>query len=120
MSPVKIRRFTIGGTDKMLVWDDLDEDQKIKIYSSGIHFQPEEQRSMIIPQYRIGDIHSPRLQKTEALVGVAQHFADVIQGETLSIMDGTEGLKIVQTLEMAQSRIDDNLRRVRSRREMPQ
>ncbi|WP_425905847.1 Gfo/Idh/MocA family protein [Nitrobacter sp. TKz-YC02] len=120
MSPVKIRRFTIGGADKMLVWDDLDEDQKIKIYSSGIHFQPEEQRSMIIPQYRIGDIHSPRLQKTEALVGVAQHFADVIQGETLSIMDGVQGLKIVQTLEMAQSRIDDNLRRVRSRRAMPQ
>jgi predicted dehydrogenase len=120
MSPVKIRRFTIGGADKMLVWDDLDEDQKIKIYSSGIHFQPEEQRSMIIPQYRIGDIHSPRLQKTEALVGVAQHFADVIQGETLSIMDGVQGLKIVQTLELAQSRIDDNLRRVRSRRAMPQ
>jgi predicted dehydrogenase len=120
MSPVKIRRFTIGGTDKMLVWDDLDEDQKIKIYSSGIHFQPEEQRSMVIPQYRIGDIHSPRLRKTEALVGVAQHFADVVQGKASSIMDGTEGLKIVRTLEMAQARLDNNLKRVRLQRDMPQ
>ncbi|WP_035968903.1 Gfo/Idh/MocA family protein [Bradyrhizobium sp. WSM1417] len=119
MSPVKIRRFTIGGTDKMLVWDDLDEDQKIKIYSSGIHFQPEEQRSMIIPQYRIGDIHSPRLRKMEALVGVTQHFADVIKGKASSIMDGSEGLKIVRTLELAQARLDSNLKRVRSQREEP-
>ncbi|MCK1364129.1 Gfo/Idh/MocA family oxidoreductase [Bradyrhizobium sp. 62] len=119
MSPVKIRRFTIGGTEKMLVWDDLDEDQKIKIYSSGIHFQPEEQRSMIIPQYRIGDIHSPRLRKTEALNGVAEHFADVIQGKVPSIMAGNEGLKIVRTLELAQARLDNNLERVRSQRDKP-
>jgi len=117
MSPVKIRRFTIGGTDKMLVWDDLDEDQKIKIYSSGIHFHPEEQRANIIPQYRIGDIHSPRLRKTEALIGVAQHFSDVILNKVPSIMDGTQGLKIVQTLETAQSKLDENLRRVQTRRE---
>jgi predicted dehydrogenase len=116
MSPVKIRRFTIGGTDKMLVWDDLDEDQRIKIYSSGIHFQPEEQRQAIIPQYRIGDIYSPRLRKTEALAGVAQHFVDVIQKKTASIMNGEEGLRIVKILETAQSRLEENLRRVRQRR----
>lgn len=119
MSPVKIRRFTIGGTDKMLVWDDLDEDQRIKIYSSGIHFQPEEERQTIIPQYRIGDIHSPRLQKTEALRGVAQHFVDVIKGKTTSIMSGEQGLRIVQTLEAAQTSLDTNLRRVRAQRGNP-
>jgi predicted dehydrogenase len=116
MSPVKIRRFTIGGTEKMLVWDDLDEDQRIKIYSSGIHFQPEEQRQTIIPQYRIGDIYSPRLRKKEALVGVAQHFVDVIQNKATSIMDGERGLRIVEILETAQSKLDENLRRVRERR----
>jgi predicted dehydrogenase len=119
MSPVKIRRFTIGGTDKMLVWDDLDEDQRIKIYSSGIHFQPEEERQTIIPQYRIGDIHSPRLQKTEALRGVAQHFMDVIKSKTTSIMSGEQGLRIVQTLEAAQTSLDANLRRVRAQRGNP-
>ena len=81
MSPVKIRRFAIGGTKKMLIWDDLDQDQKIKVFDSGISFQPEDQRSRIIPDY--GTRHllaaTPR---TEALAGVAGHFVDVIKGGT--------------------------------------
>jgi predicted dehydrogenase len=116
MSPVKIRRMTIGGTNKMLIWDDLDQDQKIKIYDHGIELHAEEQRPLIVPQYRIGDIHSPRVPISEALAGVAEHFVEVIHGETLSIMDGSKGLRVVQLLETAQHQLDKSLTHIAAQR----
>lgn len=115
MSPVKVRRFAVGGTEKMLIWDDLDHDQKIRIYNSGIHFYPEADRSTIIPEYRIGDIYSPRILSSEALAGVVGHFAEVIGGKTQSIMDGERGLSIVRILDDAQRKLDRNLADIRAR-----
>jgi predicted dehydrogenase len=109
MSPVKIRRFLVGGTNKMLIWDDLDHDQKLKIYDCGICFQPEAERAHIIPDYRIGDIYSPRVPIREALCGVADHFIKVIRGEERSIMDGERGLRVVRLLETAQEVLSRNL-----------
>lgn len=109
MSPVKVRRIAIGGTRKMMVWDDLDREERIKIFNSGIQFQPEDQRSVIIPDYRIGDIYSPRIPNREALAGVVEHFAQVISGSTTSIMDGRRGLRIVRILEAAQKILDRDL-----------
>lgn len=109
MSPVKIRRFTIGGTAKMLIWDDLDQDQKIKIYDHGIEFQPQDQRSAIIPEYRIGDIFSPRVSRREALSGVANHFVRVIGGAEPCIMDARKGLKVVRILEEAQRQLNRSM-----------
>jgi predicted dehydrogenase len=106
MSPVKVRRIAVGGTRKMLVWDDLDQDQKIRVYNSGIEYLPAEERNSMIPQYRIGDIHSPRLAKTEALTGVIDHFANVILGRQASILSPERGLKIVRILEMTQAILD--------------
>ena len=109
MSPVKVRRIAIGGSSQMAVWDDLDQDEKLKIYNSGIEVQPEDQRGTIIPSYRIGDIHSPRLPSREPLAGVVQHFRRVIAGEEESLMDGHRGLKIVQLLEAAQRSLTASL-----------
>jgi predicted dehydrogenase len=106
MSPVKVRRIAVGGTRKMLVWDDLDEDQKIRVYNSGIEYQPADERNSMIPQYRIGDIYSPRLARGEALVGVVRHFADVIAGREQSILSAERGLKIVRILEQTQKILD--------------
>lgn len=117
MSPVKVRRFTVGGTKKMLVWDDLDQDQKIKIYDHGIEFQQEDQRKTILPEYRIGDIYSPLISRKEALRGVAEHFIQVIRGEAKSIMDGQRGLRVVKILEAAQTELDRNLQLVASKRQ---
>ena len=116
MSPVKIRRTTIGGTSKMLIWDDLDQDQKIKVYDHGIEIHAEEERPLIVPQYRIGDIHSPRVPINEALAGVAEHFVKVIHGETRSIMDGSKGLRVVQLLETAQHQLDKSLAHIAAQR----
>ncbi|MDX2257496.1 MAG: Gfo/Idh/MocA family oxidoreductase [Hyphomicrobiaceae bacterium] len=117
MSPVKVRRFTIGGTQQMLIWDDLDQDQKIKIYDHGIEFQPQESRNLIIPEYRIGDIYSPKVSRREALAGVASHFAAVIAGTEASIMDGAKGLKVVEILERADAKLTANLAVTAGRRQ---
>jgi predicted dehydrogenase len=107
MSPVKVRRTAVGGLKKMLVWNDLDKEEKIKIYNSGIAIQPEAVREVIIPSYRIGDIYSPRIPETEALGGVIAHFNAVIRGETKSIMDGEKGLRMVRTMVRAQERLNE-------------
>jgi predicted dehydrogenase len=109
MSPTKVRRIAIGGTRKMMVWDDLNREERIKIFNSGIQVQPEDQRSVIIPDYRIGDIYSPRISNREALTGVVDHFAQVIAGTQASIMDGRRGLRIVRILESAQKILDEEL-----------
>jgi predicted dehydrogenase len=114
MSPVKVRRVAIGGTNKMVVWDDLDREEKVKIFNSGIQVQPEDQRTVIIPDYRIGDIYSPRLGTHEALTAVIRHFAEVIEGDTVSIMSGERGLRVVRVLEASQQILDQNLERDRT------
>lgn len=116
MSPVKMRRTAIGGDKKMLIWDDLNADERIKIYNSGITHQPDEMRNMMLPQYRIGDVYSPRLDNREALAGVVQHFARVIAGEEQPLMDGRRGLRVVRTLERAEVALTANLAHVASLR----
>jgi predicted dehydrogenase len=110
MSPVKVRRTAIGGSTKMAVWDDLDRDEALRIYDSGISVRPQEDRNIILPGYRIGDVHSPRLPVTEPLAAVVEHFYRVIMGEEKSIMDGEKGLLNVRTLEQIQKVMDVNLK----------
>jgi predicted dehydrogenase len=109
MSPVKVRRIAIGGTDKMIVWDDLNNEEKVKIFNSGIQIQAQDNREVIIPGYRIGDIYSPRVANREALAGVIEHFSRVIDGKEASIMSGEHGLRIVRVLEASQKILDQNL-----------
>jgi predicted dehydrogenase len=113
MSPVKVRRVAIGGTNQMVVWDDLNREETVKVYNSGIQVQPEDQRTVIIPGYRIGDVSSPRLANREALASVIEHFANVINGKEKSIMSGERGLRIVRILEASQKVLDDNLKHAR-------
>jgi len=113
MSPAKVRRIAIGGDRRMVVWDDLDREERIRIYDSGIRVHPRDERFTIIPEYRIGDIHSPRIASGEALAGVVRHFADVIEKGERPIMGGEEGLRVVRMLEAAQAALDSSLARVR-------
>lgn len=106
MSPIKVRRIAIGGTDKMIVWDDLNPEEKVKIFNSGIQLQSEDQRTVIIPGYRIGDIYSPRIANREALTSVIEHFSRVIDGKEKSIMSGERGLRVVRILEASQKVLD--------------
>lgn len=112
MSPVKVRRIAVGGSEKMVVWDDLNLEERLKIYSSGIEFQSEEQRDVIVPSYRIGDIYSPRIPNGEPLARIVDHFGRVIRDNVPSPIDGVAGLRIVRLLEAAQRALDNSLRAV--------
>jgi predicted dehydrogenase len=110
MSPVKVRRTAIGGSKKMVVWDDLNTEERIKIYNSGIELRPEEQRYI---HYRIGDIYSPRVQQGEALSGMVQEVVRGIKGDRRSSIDGQHGLRIVRMLELAQRSLSVSLESTR-------
>lgn len=103
MSPVKIRKIIIGGSRKMLVFDDLDPSEKIKLYDKGIRVTKTDKNSIYqsLVQYRIGDIYSPSIDSTEALKAVICHFADCIKNHKTPVTDGIAGLRVVRLLEAA-------------------
>ena len=115
MSPVKARRVAIGGSKRMVVWNDLSPTARLNIYDSGITVHPEDTRDILIPSYRIGDVYSPRLSDKEPLAAVAEHFRSVINGTACSVMDGRKGLRIVSLLEQAQRSLDASLQATRRR-----
>ena len=117
MSPVKVRRTAIGGLKRMLVWNDLDQEEKIKIYNSGIDFHRDKERRIVLPEYRIGDIFSPRVSVREALASVVEHFYEVIAGQQDSILGADRGLRVLSMVERAQAALDESLRASRQRKE---
>ena len=112
MSPVKARRIAFGGTKQMVVWNDLDPDETLKIYNSGIEFRSEEERDVFVPGYRIGDIHSPRLDRSEALANMVEHFYQAIAGQAKPLVDGRAGLQVVELLEQTQRALDSSLGKI--------
>jgi predicted dehydrogenase len=114
MSPVKVRRIAVGGSDKMVVWDDLNRDEPLKIYDSGITTHPGQDREIILPSYRIGSVSSPRLAGNEPLVDVVEHFRQVILGQAVARSDGHVGRRVLRTIERAQAALDLSLRRVQA------
>ena len=111
MSPIKVRRVAIGGTKQMLIWDDLAHDEKIKIYNAGVELHSPDERTLIIPGYRMGDMISPRLPRTEALSNVVDHIVSVITGrEKNDILSGERGLRVVRVLQRIQERLDEEAR----------
>jgi predicted dehydrogenase len=117
MSPVKVRRIAVGGTNQMAVWDDLNQDEKLKVYDSGIEIQPEDERRTLVPSYRIGDVLSPRIRGHEPLAAVVEHFRRVIAGEQASLLSGQHGLQIVRLLEQTQIALDASLAKLNCGRE---
>jgi predicted dehydrogenase len=107
MSPVKIRRIIIGGSKKMIVFDDLDPAEKIKIYDKGILLGKAEKTVFYqnIIQYRIGDMYAPKIDQTEALKVLIDHLADCIINRKKPITDGESGLRVVTILEAADKSI---------------
>lgn len=104
MSPVKIRRIMIGGSKKMVVFDDLSPDEKVKIYDKGIKLldAPKDKIYKNLIQYRIGDMYAPNIESTEALKSEVAHIVDCIQNKKKPLTDGKAGLNVVKLLEAAQ------------------
>jgi predicted dehydrogenase len=119
MSPVKVRRVAVGGSKQMVVWDDLNLEERVKIYNSGIEIRPQSERLAIVPSYRIGDVLSPRIANREALESVVEEFAKAITERCPSIIGGREGVRVVRMLEQAQASLDAALREVAKKRCRP-
>ena len=84
LSPVKVRTTLIGGKDKMLVWNDLEADEKIKVYDRGVNITSGEGVYDLLVSYRSGDVWAPRCDQTEALKVELEYFLDCIDGESLA------------------------------------
>jgi predicted dehydrogenase len=102
LAPVKIRRMLIGGSQKMVVYDDLEPDEKIKIYDKGITISSnEESKYKLLVGYRTGDMLAPQLDMAEALRVEARHFIRCVEGKEKPLTDGEAGLRVVRILEAA-------------------
>jgi predicted dehydrogenase len=104
-SPVKIRMTLVGGTEKMIVFNDMEPTEKIKVYDSGYSLKSDEEKQKILVDYRAGDIFTPKLQMTEALSLMALDFVNAVTKGTKPISDFNIGLDVVKILEAAQRSI---------------
>jgi len=104
LAPVKVRQILIGGSKKMITYDDLQPSEKVKVYDKGISFtdDPEQIYQMRVG-YRTGDMWAPRLDTTEALRVAGEHFVDCILQGTVPLTNGHLGLRVVELIEAATS-----------------
>jgi predicted dehydrogenase len=107
LSPVKVRTTLIGGEKKMLVWNDLEADEKIKIYDKGIDVTSQQGLYNLLVNYRSGDMWSPQVDRFEALSHELAYFVDCIVHDKVPFNDGAAGLRVVKMLEAA----DQSLRK---------
>jgi len=101
LSPVKVRTTLIGGEKKMLVWNDLEADEKIKVYDKGVDIKSREGVYRMLVNYRSGDMWSPQVEPAEALKTELDYFIDCIGNSKKPINDGHAGWRVVKMLEAA-------------------
>jgi predicted dehydrogenase len=110
LSPVKIRRTLIAGSRRMIVYDDIEPTEKVRIYDKGVTrtaYTADEEAYKTLVSYRTGDVWVPKLDPTEALHYVCAEFLDSIRDARPSASDGRAGLRVVRLLEAAQASIND-------------
>lgn len=102
LAPVKVRTILIGGSKKMVVYDDTEADEKIKVYDKGVSLSSESDERAIRVSYRAGDMWAPRLERYEALAKVVDHFLDCIESGVPCLTGGTAGRQVLRILEMSE------------------
>jgi predicted dehydrogenase len=113
LAPVKLRSTLIGGSKRMIVYDDLEPSEKIRVYEKGVTLNggPERRASALV-DYRVGDMFAPYIDKTEPLQRVCESFIEAIRTGTPPLTDGRAGLEVVRILEAAQESIRKDGERV--------
>lgn len=102
LSPMKIRRTVLSGTEKTILFDDMAVDERIRVYEAGV-----QQDASDLLQYRLGDISIPRIPNNEALRTELEHFRDCIQNQSEPVTSARSSLRIIAVLESAQQSIND-------------
>ncbi len=101
LSPVKVRTTLIGGERRMVVWNDLDADEKVKVYDKGVAITNGHGIHELLVSYRSGDMWAPKVEQTEALAAEARYFVDCVEKGQRPFNDGEAGLNVVRLLEAA-------------------
>ncbi len=101
LSPVKVRTTLIGGEKRMLVWNDLEADEKVKLYDKGVEIKSREGVYELLVSYRSGDMWAPQLEQVEALRQELSYFVDCVSSGKDPHNDGHAGLRVVRMLEAA-------------------
>jgi predicted dehydrogenase len=107
-SPVKVRMMLIGGDKKMIIYNDVEPTEKIKIYDTAYQHKTDEEKKQILVDYRVGDIFVPKIANKEALASVANDFITSITGSTLPRSSYILGMDIVKMLEASEKSIKNN------------
>jgi predicted dehydrogenase len=109
VSPVKIRQTLIGGTSKMIVYDDTQPSEKVKIYDKGVELNSSSKEEIyhLKVQYRVGDMYSPKVEDHEALALETEHFIDCVSNAKTPLTGGREGLEVVKVLVAAQESLNN-------------
>jgi len=102
LSPVKVRTTLVGGQRKMLVWNDLDPTEKIRVYDKGADVRTEQGVHQLLVSYRSGDMWAPKIEELEALQLESRYFLDCVMNGTRPFNDGHAGLRVVKLLEAAE------------------
>lgn len=111
-SPLKIRMMLIGGDKKMIVFNDMEPTEKIRLYDTGHSVSTDEEKRKVLVDYRIGDVYIPKLDLREALGGMVKDFIDAITKGTTPIASYESGLNTIRILEAAQLSIKEKGRQV--------
>ncbi len=115
LSPRKIRQIIVGGSRRMVCYDDVEPDEKLKLYDKGVISEvvSEDPSHRLRVDYRRGDMWAPYLENTEALWLLAQHFRDCVQRTASPICDGEAGLEIIRLLSAVDRSMADGGARVK-------
>jgi predicted dehydrogenase len=114
LAPVKVRRTLVGGSKKMIVYDDMEATEKVKVYDKGISMNHDPDcRERLLAGYRNGDMHAPNLDAVEALRLMAREFVQSIVEHRAPLSDGRSGYRVVRLLEAAQQSIEQNGRPIK-------
>jgi predicted dehydrogenase len=106
LSPVKVRTTLIGGEKKMLVWNDLEADEKLRVYDRGVNITSQEGVYDLLVHYRSGDMWAPKVEQGEALRRELNYFVDCISSGQDPFNDGCSGLRVVKMLEAASESLE--------------
>ena len=113
LSPVKVRRTLVGGSQKMIVYDDMENSEKVRVYDKGISMNHDpEHRERLLTGYRNGDMLAPNLDTGEALRSMAREFVQCAMEKRAPVSDGYFGYRVVRLLEAAQRSMQLNGRPV--------
>ncbi len=112
LSPVKVRTTLLGGEKKMVVWNDLEADEKVKLYDRGVDITNGQGVYELLVSYRSGDMWAPKIEQSEALSNEAKYFVECIEKDEAPFNDGRAGLRVVKLLEAAEKSIKNRGRAI--------